>query len=182
MARRAKPKLAAEADEKHSSPDLATAVEIALHYLGPRPRTRWEVARRLQRAGCDEHVVDDALERLTDLGYLDDVAFARWWRDQRDRHAPRGERLLSAELRQRGVTREVIEELASEPSSIADDDGTPVADEETRARDALDRHLRGRPIPSDRAQLQRLGSFLMRRGFDAETVRRTLRAAAEEID
>jgi regulatory protein len=182
MARRARPKQTTDGSGERPAPDLAGAVEIALHYLGPRPRTRWEVARRLQRAGCDEQVLEAALGRLTDLGYLDDLAFARWWRDQRDRHAPRGERLLGAELRQRGVPREVIEELASEPGASGDDEGTPPADDDARARDALDRHLRGRSLPTDRAQLQRLGSFLMRRGFDAETVRRTLRAAAEEID
>jgi SOS response regulatory protein OraA/RecX len=44
---------------------------------------------------------------------------------------------------------------------------------------ALRRHLRGRPLPDDRAALQRVGMYLVRRGFDPETVRATLRAAAE---
>jgi SOS response regulatory protein OraA/RecX len=49
---------------------------------------------------------------------------------------------------------------------------------EARARVALARHLRGRPLPDDPKALQRLGMFLMRRGFDPETVRSTVRAAA----
>ena len=49
------------------------------------------------------------LERLAELGYVDDAAFARWWGEQRDRHSPRGLRMIEAELRQRGVSREVIE-------------------------------------------------------------------------
>ena len=50
----------------------------------------------------------------------------------------------------------------------------------TRAEVALASHLRGRPFPADRRVVQRLGTFLMRRGFDPETVRATLRAAAAE--
>jgi SOS response regulatory protein OraA/RecX len=103
----------------------------------------------------------------------------RWWAEQRDRHSPRGRRLIEAELRQRGVPRTVIEELRGD--EIAEpafpDEQLPQSEAE-RARVALDRHLRGRPLPDDRKALQRLGMFLVRRGFDPETVRATIRAAS----
>ena len=86
-------------------------MEVAARYLGARPRTRWELERRLKRTGAEEAVVERTLERLTALGYVDDRAFARWWAEQRDRHSPRGRRMVEAELRQHGVPREVIEEL-----------------------------------------------------------------------
>ena len=157
-------------------------MEIALRFLGARPRTRWEVDRRLRRADASEEVVEATLGRLAELGYVDDAAFARWWAEQRDRHAPRGRRLLEAELRRSGVPHEVIEahrdELAS-PERAPEDRGLP-ASEADRARDALDRHLRGRRMPDDPKALQRLGMFLVRRGFDPETVRATLRAAGAD--
>ena len=90
-------------------PDATAAMEIAVGYLGTRPRSQWETTRRLRRAGTPEPVIDEILERLGELGYLDDAAFARWWGEQRDRHAPRGMRMIEAELRQHGVPREVIE-------------------------------------------------------------------------
>ncbi len=157
-------------------------MEIAARYLGTRPRTRWEVERRLRRAGASEAVVTAAAERLTQLGYLDDAAFARWWGDQRDRHGPRGRRMIEAELRQHGVPRDVIEAYRDEhasPARVPEDASLPGTEEE-RARDALERHLRGRPLPSDRAGLQRLGMFLVRRGFDPDVVRGTLRTAASD--
>ncbi|HEX2221204.1 MAG TPA: regulatory protein RecX, partial [Candidatus Limnocylindria bacterium] len=92
-------------------PDAEAALEVAARFLGTRPRTRWEVERRLRRAGVPDAVVTATVDRLADLGYLDDAAFVRWWLEQRDRHAPRGRRMLEAELRQRGVPREVIEEF-----------------------------------------------------------------------
>jgi regulatory protein len=120
------------------------------------------------------------LDRLAELGYLDDAAFARWWGEQRDRHAPRGVRMIEAELRQHGVEREVIEAYRADhaaPERVAEDEALPGSEAE-RASEALDRHLRGRPLPTDGRALQRVGMFLMRRGFDPETVRSTIRHAA----
>jgi len=154
-------------------------MEIALRFLGSRPRTRWELERRLRRAGAEDSIIGPTLERLSAMGYLDDAAFTRWWADQRDRHAPRGRRMLEAELRQRGVPREVIEahREAGVGERAPEDEGLPESDEE-RARIALERHLRGRPLPTDRNGLQRLGMYLVNRGFDSETARATIRSLA----
>lgn len=156
-------------------------MEIAARFLGTRPRTRWELERRLKRAGTDEEVIAAVLGRLTALGYVDDAAFARWWAEQRDRHAPRGRRMVEAELRQHGVPRDILEELRgvelAEP--VLDGEALPSSEAE-RARIALDRHLRGRPFPAEVKARQRLGAFLVRRGFDPDTVRTTLRLAAAE--
>jgi regulatory protein len=158
-------------------------MEVAARFLGTRPRTRWELERRLRRAGAGPDVIEVALERLAALGYVDDLAFARWWLEQRDRHAPRGRRMIEAELRQHGVPGDVIEALReADPKPSPDLAESLPETEEDRARIALDRHLRGRPLPADAAALQRAGMFLVRRGFDSETVRRTLRSAAARSD
>jgi len=156
-------------------------MEIAAHFLGTRPRTRWELERRLRRAGAADETIAATLNRLQVMGYVDDAAFARWWAEQRDRHAPRGRRMVEAELRQHGVPREVLEELrGSEIAEPAlDGEALPVSEPE-RARLALERHLKGRPLATDMKARQRVGAFLMRRGFDPETVRATLRAATAE--
>jgi len=155
-------------------------MEVAARYLGARPRTRWELERRLRRAGVEDAVVERTVERLAKLGYVDDRAFVRWWAEQRDRHSPRGRRMVEAELRQHGVPRDVIEELRgsqlAEPA--LDHHGLPASEDE-RALAALDRHLRGRPIPEDRKAVERIGMYLVRRGFDPETARRAIRTRRE---
>jgi regulatory protein len=160
-------------------PGREAAFEIAGRYLATRPRSRWEVERRLRHAGASDEVVAATLARLEQLAFVDDVAFARWWAEQRDRHAPRGRRLLEAELRQHGVPREVILSLRDETEPLESSDETLPATEGERAMTALQAHLRGRPLPSgDPRAMQRLGTFLVRRGFDPETARAALRAAA----
>lgn len=162
--------------------DPTAAMDIAVRFLGTRPRTRWELERRLRRGAVPEPLIETTIERLAQLGYLDDAAFARWWAEQRDRHAPRGRRMIEAELRQHGVPRDVIEAHRIEheaPARAPEDERLP-GDEATRARDALERHLRGRPLPTEAKALQRIGMYLMRRGFDAGTVRSTIRAAGAD--
>lgn len=156
-------------------------MEIAIRFLGMRPRTRWELERRLRKAAASDEVISATLDRLAALGYVDDLAFTRWWAEQRDRHAPRGRRMLEAELRQHGVRRDVLEELrGTELAQPALDGETLPATESERARVALQRHLHGRAVPDEAGARQRLGAFLIRRGFDPETVRSTLRTAAAE--
>lgn len=156
-------------------------MEIAAHFLGTRPRTRRELELRLRRSATTDEVIAATLARLEALGLVDDVAFARWWAEQRDRHAPRGRRMVEAELRQRGVPREVMEALRGEELAepALDPEAIPGSERE-RAAAALARHLKGRPMPDDPRAVQRLGAFLMRRGFDPETVRATLRAAGRD--
>lgn len=154
---------------------------IAAHYLGARPRTRWELERRLRRAGAIDDVISITLEKLTAMGHVDDAAFTRWWAEQRDRHAPRGRRMVEAELRQRGVPREVLESLRGGELFEPGFDAELIPNSEAeRAQVALQQHLKGRALPQDYHARQRLEAFLLRRGFDPETVRATLRRAGSD--
>jgi regulatory protein len=165
-------------------PGPEVSLEIAARFLGTRPRSGWEVERRLRRAQASDEVIAATIERLTGLGLVDDLAFSRWWLEQRDRHAPRGRRMVEAELRQHGVGRDVIELMREELAVVEADEATSIdaedlpVTEEARARIALAQHLRGRSLPDDPKALQRVGMFLVRRGFDPETARSTVRAAA----
>ncbi|MFN2483371.1 MAG: regulatory protein RecX [Candidatus Limnocylindria bacterium] len=147
------------------APDLESALAVAERFLATRPRTRDEVVRRLHRAGASQAVIDDVVTRLERLGYVDDAAFARYWVEQRDGHAPRGRRALSSELRRLGVN----------PADV--DDALSTAPVETdRADAALARHLRGADLPAaDPARLARALSYLRRRGFDYATARDAVR-------
>jgi regulatory protein len=127
------------------------------------------VEQRLRRSGTSDDVVAATLARLERVGFVDDVAFARWWVEQRDRHAPRGRVALETELRAKRVPAPVIADLRT-----SDAGDVPMSEDE-RADAALERHLRGRALPEDPKALQRLGMFLVRRGFSPETARSAIR-------
>ena len=161
--------------EPRPAPDPEQAFELAGHFLGTRPRSRWEVEERLRRAGATGPVITATLARLTRVGFVDDMVFARWWIEQRDTHAARGRMALETELRAKRVPQAVIEAMRVEH---AEDGGMSEGD---RAEAALDRHLRGRPLPDDPKALQRLGMYLVRRGFDPATARAVLRRRGSNV-
>jgi regulatory protein len=148
-------------------------LEAALRFLEARHRSIGEVRRRLTTAGYREDLVTGAIERLADLGVLDDEAFAAQWVESRDRARPRGERALQAELRQKGIAQETIARTLEDRRGLVGDgkDGVPTPDE-TAARRLLERHAAalGR-VTEPRARRQRAYALLARNGFGADTCR-----------
>jgi len=189
--RRARGESPGQRRERHaaeSDPDVVLAA--AVRFLEARPRSVAEVRRRLRGSGYPPPLIDAAVERLTELGFLDDEAFARSWIESRDRARPRGERALRSELLGKGIDRAQIDLVLAERRGEGDADPggeeAPVDADEAAARRLMDRHARslGR-LMDPRARRQRAYALLARNGFDpdlAARVARDLDASAEARD
>lgn len=162
--------------------DPAVVLEAAARFLEVRSRSVWEVRRRLGGAGYRPDLVEGAIDRMTDLGMLDDEAFARTWVESRDRARPRGERAIREELRTKGIDRETIDLVLGERrdralalSEAADGDGDdvqPVSADRTAAERLLAKNARALARVADpRKRRQRAYGLLARHGFDPETCR-----------
>jgi regulatory protein len=140
----------------------------AVNLLAHSARTEAELRRRLSRpAWSAPWMVDDVMAALARYGYVNDEDFARRFADRRAAAGRSGARLLRMELRAKGIQdRETIDRAVEEAF-----ERTPEAD----AIDALiAKRTRTKPI-ADRDDLRRLRDFLLRRGFDPETVYERLR-------
>ncbi|MCH7522694.1 MAG: RecX family transcriptional regulator, partial [Chloroflexi bacterium] len=73
------------------------AKNAALRLLTYRSRSEAEIRRRLQGRFTGE-VIDRILADLRRQGLLDDAAFAREWREQREKFRPRGPGIIRQEL------------------------------------------------------------------------------------
>lgn len=138
------------------------AVQIALRAIESRPRSVAEIRDRLHRKGFAPETIDAAVERLHTSGLLDDAAFARFWIENRQMCRPRGRHALADELRRKGVSAELV---ASALNATLTDDETARA--ETLARAAMRRYA---SVADYQTFLRRLGGYLQRRGFSAETI------------
>jgi regulatory protein len=144
--------------------DPEVVLSAALRFLEARPRSASEVRRRLTGAGYRVELVAAAIGRLTELGVLNDEAFARAWVESRDRARPRGERALRSELAQKGVERQLADEVL-EGRATEQPDADAAA-----ARRVLERHANALArVPDPRARRQRAYALLARSGFDSET-------------
>lgn len=153
--------------------DPAVVLEAAARFLEARSRSVAEVRRRLTGAGYRADLVDGAIERLTELGMLDDEQFARSWVESRDRARPRGERAIREELRQKGIDRttvDIVVDVRRAEAAAAHDpaDATTSADEAAAER-LLAKHARALTRVTDpRQRRQRAYALLARNGFDPE--------------
>lgn len=80
----------------------------ALNFLSFRPRSIDETRRFLQLKCYSEDIIDKIIAFLIETGFLNDQKFASWWIDSRCRARPCGPIKLKMELRQKGVSTEII--------------------------------------------------------------------------
>jgi regulatory protein len=173
--------LAERRERRAAIDDPAVVLEAAARFLEARSRSVAEVRRRLTSAGYRADLVEGAITRLTELGMLDDEAFARAWVESRDRARPRGERAVREELRLKGVDRASIDLVLAERRdalAYADDDtlrvdgGSAAGPDRTAAERLIAKHRRGLERVADpRKRRQRAYALLARNGFDPETCR-----------
>src|SRR6202008_4565346 len=76
---------------------------LCLRLLTARARTRAELAEQLAKRGYPDALSARVLDRLTDVGLVDDVGFAEQWVHSRRTNAGKGKRALAAELHTKGV-------------------------------------------------------------------------------
>lgn len=156
--------------ERQAKDSLEKAKDQAIRYIVQRPRSSSEIGRYLKRKGYDEPQIEQVVNRLRELELLDDSAFAEYWIEQRLTFKPRSQMALRYELQQKGVSRDVMDELLNEVDEVA------------AAQDAAQRKLNTyRHLPEDQFRAK-LGGFLQRRGFRYETIRQVVDDLWREIE
>lgn len=90
----------------------------ALRYAAMRRRSRWEMESYLKRKDAPPALADQILSKLSDLGFVDDLAFAEAWVANRHLLRPTSRRKLQQELRAKRVATEIIDKvLREDPTS-----------------------------------------------------------------
>jgi regulatory protein len=149
----------------------AVARAICLRALTGTAKTRQQLADLLDRRGIPEHAAMAVLDRFTEVGLIDDAAFARAWVGSRQSGRGLARRALRAELRARGVDAEV----AAEAVTLVDDE-----DERAAARTLVRRRLAGMQRLDHATATRRLMGMLARKGYAGGLAAAVVREALEE--
>jgi regulatory protein len=150
-------------------PAITPAVQaqgICLRLLTARPRSRAELADALRRRGIPEEVGEPVLARLSEVGLVDDAAFAESVVHSGHRHRGLGTTALGAELRRRGVPSEIADQAVAEVRP---------EDEEQRARELVRRKLLTSTVREASALARRLTGMLARKGYPEALAWRVVR-------
>ena len=141
--------------------EFERAKDVALRLLTVRDRSTAEIRRELGKRGAEPDVVDQVVQRLTEVGLLDDAKFARSWVSSRQSGRSLSRSRLGHELGERGVDAEAVQEALA---------GAAGEDFDT-ALDLARRRVRSMGGLGADAMTRRLSGQLARRGFSWSVVR-----------
>lgn len=145
------------------------AYNLAIRYLGYRPRSRYEVEQHLRKKEYAPDVIAEVIAKLETRTYLDDRAFAAYWVENRSQFRQKGVRALRYELRQKGIDSAIIEETTNEMN------------EEELAWEAIQPKLRSWNRLEHPAFEKKVMGYLSRRGFGYAVARQTSDRAWEKL-
>jgi len=131
-------------------------------FLSHRPRSEPELRERLHRLGFNGECIEMVISRLKEQGLVDDVAFAQFWKDNRQSFSPRSRLLTKLELKKKGVTDEIIDQTVA------------TIDDEEAAYQAALRKARSLHVSDYQVFRRRLGEHLKRRGFSYGLINSTV--------
>lgn len=148
------------------------ARQIVLRQLTMAPRTRKQLEDKLRQKGCDDEVARDVLDRMVEVGLVDDEAYARMLVRNRQETKGLATRALSQELRRKGVSDDLISDALAdiEPQT-----------ERERARELVDKRLRSMRGLDKQVQTRRLAGFLARKGYDSSVAFQVIREALDDL-
>ena len=131
-----------------------------MRQLTNAPKSRLQLARKLAERNIPENVAEAVLDRFEEVKLVDDADFADMWVRSRSQSRKLAKGALRRELAEKGIDEDTaagaLEQLSDE-------------DEESAARELVQRKLRGVTAFEDRAErdktTRRLASMLARKGY-----------------
>jgi regulatory protein len=145
--------------------DKKKAERIGLHYLSYRPRTAKEIELHLNSKDFSSEVIHSLIDNWIEIGYIDDRKFAQQWVEERIRLKKKGRLLLREELKQKGISKLLVDEVMSN------------VDQEEEFRSCLELAQKKKKTIRDeeeRKAKQKLFFYLQRRGYPFELIQSVL--------
>jgi regulatory protein len=133
----------------------------AVRFIALRPRSRREADDYLVRKGYALSDIAAVLSELTEIGLLNDQAFAQTWVANRLALRPRSRKVLRLELEQKGVPAHNIE------AALGEFDG------ETELQQLIGVIQRKQKLPQYRSR-DKLVEYLARQGYTYEVIKKAL--------
>jgi regulatory protein len=148
---------------------LNRCLNTAYRFLSYRPRSEAEMTDRLHRRGFEDSQIEIVINKLKEQKFLDDTAFAQFWKENRETFRPRSQRLTRLELRKKGVADEIIKEVTDDSNDM-----------DSAYHAALSKAQR---LPKQDYEVfrRRLGDYLKRRGFGYTVINQTVKKMWQEM-
>lgn len=148
------------------------ARNVLLHQLARSAKSTKQLRDILQKREIDPAIAETVLERFTEVGLIDDQAFAETLVSSRRKFKGAAKSVIKRELNDKGIEAHVIEQVTSEITS---------EDELKLACELAERRIRQMVNLERTVRYRRLSGYLMRKGFSGGVVSAAVRHAEEAM-
>lgn len=160
-----------------SEAEVGKLVERIYGLLNVRYRSEREIRDYLKQLSfkrkikdqdeLSEVVVEALIEKLKKRDLINDLRFAKEWVEARRKSKKKGINALKSELFQKGIDREIVDEVLSAQAEVG-------MDEENLAKQALEKKLRVWKNLPEMEFKQKSLRFLMSRGFNYDVAKQVV--------
>ncbi|MFV1916948.1 MAG: RecX family transcriptional regulator [Patescibacteria group bacterium] len=151
-----------EIEEAVKKANFQQSLDKLLRFATLRPRSEKEIYDWFRKHKVHKSLHKGLLKKLKRLDLIDDSKFAKWWVEQRVNFRPKAKRILSQELRLKGIDRNTIEDVLAEVK----------IDEGKIAKGLLEKKkYRWEKLPKLEAR-KKMSEFLGRKGFGWEVIKK----------
>jgi regulatory protein len=137
---------------------------LVVNRIAARPRSIAETKTYLQQKTQDPSEIEQVIDKLIDRHYLSDYDFANWWVDNRNTFRAKSRRELQAELSNKGIAKEIVNQVLSESFSASD--------EETNIAELINKKwptLKAKDKAKDK-----LIAYLQRKGYSWDLINKSI--------
>lgn len=135
--------------------NFRSAKAAAVRYLSMKLRTEKEVRQKLHEEGYDNENIENVIEELKAIGYINNKLYAQKFVFDRSKLKPKSKKLLKLELQSRGISQEIADEVLDDWK----------VDEAIVAGELVKKRF-GKYDLEDEAVLKKVYMFLNHRGYN----------------
>ena len=149
--------------------DKLLCASTALNYISKSIKSEFQLKQYLKGKNFCEEAINEAIFKLKTYGYLNDEYFAKISANELSR--TKGKRYIKNQLALKGISDDKIQNVLEN-----------LEGEDEACFNATKKWLRGKTLPLDNNSKQKLYRFLLSRGFEYGTIKKSLNKFNEEID
>ena len=135
----------------------------AVKYIMYKPRTQYEVRNKLLKLEYDEELIEEVINELLLLEYLNDNLYAEKFIKNSQSIKPMSKNMIKYKLKEKGISDDIIQNV------LRDNE----IDEIELARDLFFKKTKGKPL--DEKELNKVKGFLARKGFSLSIINKVVK-------
>ena len=160
-------------DDILSSEEKISVYNYGISVLSRYAKSECELRLKMKNKGFEPQLIDNAISTLKERKYLDDERYCEMFINDKINISKHGVRKIKEALYYKGIDKEIIEEKIKNISAES---------EEERAFILGEKKLLNIKENDNRKKMAKLSNYLIGKGFEYETVNKTLRKLLNKND